>query len=137
MSITSDEKELVLQSFLKLSINIDHTAEVFYQRLFETMPEAERLFAGTDMEEQGRILMRMLDSTVEMLSNPPLLREEMTKLGKRHMGYGVKANHYQPFGEALLWTVETVLDEDYTSEIGAAWAKAFQMLADGSRTAYE
>ena len=130
MSITSQEKELVVQSFLKLSIDIDRTAEIFYGRLFKTLPDARPLFESTDMREQGRILMRMLDSSVESLSNPDVLHEQMTVLGKRHVGYGVVPAHYKSFGEALLWTVEEVLGEDYKPEIGMAWAKAFQMLAD-------
>jgi hemoglobin-like flavoprotein len=130
MPITSQEKELVVQSFLILSSDIDRTAEIFYGRLFKTLPDASPLFEGTDMREQGRILMRMLDSSVETLSHPDQLREKMTVLGKRHVGYGVEKAHYTSFGEALLWTVEEVLGDEYAPEIGVAWAKAFQMLAD-------
>ena len=137
MPITDQEKELVVQSFLKLSIDIDLTAEVFYRRLFEILPEVRALFEGTNMQQQGRILMRMLDSSVEALNNADAIREKMTPLGRRHIRYGVQNAHYKPFGEALIWTIEEILGEDYTPDIGVAWAKVFQTLADSATSATE
>jgi hemoglobin-like flavoprotein len=137
MSITSREKELVVQSFLKLSADIDRTAATFYQHLFDTLPDARPLFAGTDMQEQGRILMRMLDTLVEILPDQDVIAEHMTTLGKRHQGYGVQRTHFKSFGEALVWTVEVVLGENYTSEIGDAWRKAYQVLTDTATSTYD
>ena len=38
----------------------EQSAAFFYEKLFELDPEAERLFARTDMDAQGRKVMRML-----------------------------------------------------------------------------
>jgi len=137
MSITSEEKELVTQSFLKLSIDIDQTAATFYKHLFDTFPDSRPMFTNTNMREQGRILMRMLDTLVEILPNQDAISEHMSVLGKRHQGYGVEIGHYRSFGEALVWTVKHELGESYRPEIGAAWAKAFQLLADAAIATYD
>ena len=49
-------------------------------------------------------------------------------LGRRHVGYGLKAQHYVLVGSALLWTLEKALGEAFTSEVKDAWASAYILL---------
>ena len=51
------------------------------------------------------------------------------EMGKRHVGYGVKPEHYALVGGALLWTLEKGLGADFTSEVKAAWTETYISLA--------
>ena len=129
MSLTNEEKELVSQSFFKVSADVDQAAKVFYDRLFEISPDTYALFQDTDMQKQGRILMQMLDRVVESLYQRDPIEDEMKALGKRHIQYGVDVSQYQFFGEALLGMLEQILGRSFTPELQAAWKKAFQLMA--------
>ena len=63
----------------------------------------------------------------------PSIRE----LGKRHLNYGAEEAHYAEVGSALLWTLETGLDEAWSEDAEEAWTTAYQLLAgvmlDGAR----
>jgi hemoglobin-like flavoprotein len=39
------------------------------------------------------------------------------------------AEHYQPVGEALLWTLEKGLGADFTLPVKAAWTEAYKTLS--------
>jgi hemoglobin-like flavoprotein len=56
-------------------------------------------------------------------------------LGKRHVGYGVKAEHYDTVGAALLWTLAKGLGDAFTEEAKAAWTETYVTLATVMKTA--
>ena len=43
-------------------------------------------------------------------------------LGRRHAGYGVKDEHYDSVGAALLWTLERGLGKAWTPQVAEASA---------------
>ena len=49
----------------------------------------------------------------------------MQALGRRHAGYGVRPEHYDTVGAALLWTLEQGLGDAFTDDVRAAWAEAY------------
>ena len=71
----------------------------------------------------------MIATAVNGLSNLDKLVPTVKALGARHSGYGVTAAHYGIVGEALLWTLERSLGQDFTSEVRSAWAKVYRVLA--------
>ena len=50
-------------------------------------------------------------------------------LGRRHVGYNVKDEHYDIVGGALLWTLEKGLGDAFTPDVKGAWASAYGLLA--------
>lgn len=58
-------------------------------------------------------------------------------MGRRHVGYGVKPQHYDTVGEALLWTLDTGLGPAFTPEVKAAWTSAYTLLATVMKEAAE
>jgi hemoglobin-like flavoprotein len=50
-------------------------------------------------------------------------------LGARHAGYGVKDQHYKVVGEALIWTLERGLADQFTPEVERAWVRVYLLLA--------
>jgi hemoglobin-like flavoprotein len=119
---------LVQESFRKVLPIAETAATLFYARLFELDPSLRKLFAG-DMKRQGMMLMSMLASGVRGLSDPNALIPVLTMLGRRHSGYGVVDAHYTTVAEALLWTLEQGLGEDFTPETRSAWIAAYTLMA--------
>ncbi len=126
--MTPDQITQIQESFAKVAPISDAAAEIFYARLFEIAPEVKPYFKG-DMKEQGKKLMQMITVAVKGLDNLGELVPAVQKLGERHNGYGVKAEHYDTVGEALLDTLEKGLGEAFTTETKEAWTITYTTLA--------
>src|SRR5262245_55422115 len=101
--MTPAEIELVQTSFKSVAPIADQAADLFYGRLFEIAPEVRPLFPE-DLKEQKKKLMGMLATAVASLHQVEKIVPAVQDLGRRHGGYGVTAAHYEPVGEALIWT---------------------------------
>ena len=126
--MTPKQISLVKQSWAQVVPISDQAAALFYGRLFELDPSLSSLFSG-DMGAQGKKLMSMLNTAVSTLDVMANLTPALQALGKRHVGYGVKAADYDTVGAALLWTLEQGLQEGYTEEVAEAWTQAYATLA--------
>jgi hemoglobin-like flavoprotein len=121
--------ELVQTSFNDVKPVAAVAAELFYNRLFTLDPSLRPLFKG-DMKRQGDLLMTMLAAAVRGLSNLEALAPVVRQMGARHAGYGVRAEHYQTVGAALLWTLEQGLGAKFTPAVREAWAATYELLAE-------
>ncbi len=126
--MTPEQVSLIQASFAKVAPISEQAAAMFYGRLFEIAPEVKPLFRG-DMAEQGRKLMATLAVVVNGLTNLPSILPAASALAKRHVGYGVKAEHYAPVGAALLWTLERGLGAAWTPQLAEAWTAAYTTLS--------
>ncbi|QHQ36860.1 globin domain-containing protein [Algicella marina] len=128
--MTPDQRILVRQSFDFIRPMSHQAAGLFYQRLFEIAPEVAPLFAESDMKSQGHRMMAALNLIAHSLDEPTVLIPIARELAQRHVGYGVRPEHYQPVGEALIWALETGLGPNFDTETKAAWAAAYGALSD-------
>ena len=126
--MTPNQIDLVQSSFAKVAPIAEAAAGLFYGRLFEIAPEVTPLFQG-DMAEQGRKLMATLGVVVNGLKNLDAILPAAKALAVRHVDYGVKAADYTPVGEALVWTLEKGLGDDFTAEVKSAWLAAYGVLS--------
>jgi hemoglobin-like flavoprotein len=126
--MTPSQVKLVQDSFAKVAPIADQAAEIFYDRLFEVAPAVRSLFHG-DMAEQRRRLVATLAVVVNGLGDLPSVLPAASALAKRHVGYGVRPEHYAVVGEALLWTLARGLGEQWTPEVAAAWTAAYGTLS--------
>ncbi len=126
--MNADQITIVQETFEKVRPISETAAELFYKRLFELNPSFKSLFKA-DMKKQGRMLMQMIDYAVKGLDEPDTILPTIQDLGKRHVGYGVKEEYYDTVGEALLWTLQQGLGEDFTPEAEDAWAEAYKLLS--------
>lgn len=127
--MTPEQIKAIQDSFAKVEPVAPQAAALFYERLFELAPSVKPLFHG-DMEEQGRKLMATLAVVVNGLGNLSSILPAASALAKRHVGYGVKAEHYAAVGGALLWTLEHGLGAQWTPHLAAAWAAAYGVLSE-------
>ncbi len=127
MAITPEQIKLVSDSWRKVVPISSTAAELFYNKLFELNPEYKKLFSG-DMQEQGRKLMSMINMAATSLDNLEVMIPALKNLGARHIDYGVVEEDYAVAAEALLWTLEKGLGDEFTPEVKLAWVEVYTVL---------
>jgi len=132
--MTPEKIALIRSSFALVRPHAELAASTFYGRLFEVAPQLRMMFKG-DMKEQGRKLMMVLSVVVSNLDRLDSIVPTVQSLGRRHKDYGVEDSHYDIVGAALLWTLETCLAKVFTPATRAAWADAYDLLAQVMRAA--
>jgi nitric oxide dioxygenase len=128
MALTSDERELIRDSFRVVSRNRRQAAARFYELLFEQAPQTRELFVN-DLERQGVELMSKLGLIVAEIQNIEGLAPVLEDLALRHVAYGVKPHHYPLVGAALVGMLAGIVGDDFTPATRAAWTKAYDNLS--------
>ncbi len=126
--ITARQRKLVQESFKKVVPIAPEAARLFYKRLFELEPTTRSLF-HTNLEEQGRKLMKVLGQLVAGLDDLESAMPLVLELGGRHSSYGVLPEHYPTVGRALLDTLKAGLGKGFTAEHRDAWAAVYGTVA--------
>jgi nitric oxide dioxygenase len=129
-TLTPERIVLVRQTFEALAPISSLAAALFYERMFELYPGLRSMFHG-DADAQQRMFMQAMGAAVRGLSDLPALRVKLEDLGRRHERYGVCDAHYETMLEALLWTLQQTLGEEFfDAEASLAWTIAFRQVAD-------
>jgi hemoglobin-like flavoprotein len=126
--LNANDIALVRATFARVVPIQSAAADLFYDRLFGVSPKLRELFPA-DLRGQKQKLMQMIATAVGGLNNLNQLVPAVKALGARHSSYGVTTEHYRLVGEALLWTLERGLGQDFTPEVRSAWAKVYHVLA--------
>ena len=87
------------------------------------------------MVAQGTKLMQMIALAVSKLDDPEVLMPTLQSLGRRHAGYGVRDEHYDSVGAALLKTLYQGLGVAYTAEVEEAWIDVYGVIASTMKDA--
>jgi hemoglobin-like flavoprotein len=120
---------LIQHSFDKLCVAENDPAAVFYTELFAIAPSLRVMFSG-DMDAQQRKFLSALGYIVAALDAPDKILGGIQKLAQVHRGYGVRPEHYTPFGNALLRTLKRTLQSEFTPELCDAWSDAYRALVE-------
>jgi hemoglobin-like flavoprotein len=127
--MTPEQTELVRATWQRVNADGDAVAALFYERLFEIDPSTRELFANADMSAQRSKLLQALGIIVADLERPDALAPVLQSMGRRHLSYGVRKRHYSAVGDALLWSFERGLGDDWTREAEAAWERAYALVS--------
>ncbi|SEJ55763.1 nitric oxide dioxygenase/hemoglobin [Sphingobium sp. AP50] len=103
-----------------------------YARLFQDT-EVKAMFdaAAQDSGEQPRRLAAAILGYAENIDKLEALGGAIARMVARHVDTGVKPEHYPKVAAALLPAIRDVLGEEVaTDAVLAAWAEAYQFLAD-------
>lgn len=122
--------ELLESSFEQVKLHAEEFAAKFYENLFQAHPEVKPLFAHVNMAQQQNKLLNSLVLVIENLRHPDALRQVLSALGARHVGYGSLPKQYPAVGQALLTTLEQQLQTAWTPELKQAWTDAFNVISD-------
>jgi nitric oxide dioxygenase len=126
--ITAQQIELVQSSFQQVLPIAELAGELLYGRIFVLAPETRALF-DEDIRPQARRLMAAVKIAVDGLDRLEEVAPFLVKLGARHVRYGVRPEHFDVGGEALLWTLEQALGDAFTPEVRDAWGAAWGVVA--------
>ncbi|MDM0109241.1 NO-inducible flavohemoprotein [Variovorax sp. J22R24] len=104
----------------------------FYQRLFEAQPELKNIFNMRHQErgEQQRALAAAVLAYATHIDNLSVLGPAVDRITHKHASLNVQPAQYAVVGEHLLAAIKEVLGDAATGDIVAAWAEAYQALAD-------
>jgi hemoglobin-like flavoprotein len=133
-TMTPEQISLVQGTWSKVVPISETAASMFYDRLFELDPSLRSLFKK-DMTEQKKMVMSMIGTAVNGLSRLERIVPAVQDLGRRHAKYGVKIQHYETVGNALLWTLGQGLGEAFTPPVKDAWVEAYTTLASTMKDA--
>jgi len=131
--MTRDQILLVRASWPAIAQHADELTTHFYSHLFEIDDSAARLFSGVDMAGQKKKLAQALAVVVHALDDIDSLLPAVAALGKRHTQYGVQERHFDSVGDALLWALDDVLGDAFTSDARDAWAQAYTIVSSVMR----
>ena len=126
--MTPEQVQIIKTTFAEVLRIKEKAGLLFYDRLFTIAPETKSLFKG-DMAEQRRKLMDTLALAIGMLRDMPSLVATLEALARRHVKYGVKDEHYDKVGAALLWTLEQGLGPSFTPRAREAWTALYGAVA--------
>jgi hemoglobin-like flavoprotein len=132
--MTPEQVTMVQETFKKVVPIADVAADLFYERLFTIAPRMRQLFPA-DLREQRSKLVAMLATAVGNLHRIDQILPVVENLGRRHVAYGVTVAHFEPVGEALLWTLEQGLGQDFTPPVKAAWTEVYLLLSSTMKKA--
>ncbi|MEM1385357.1 MAG: globin family protein [Pseudomonadota bacterium] len=128
MTLSTEDVTVIRRSWARAAQAGILAVDLFYGRLFEAAPEVRSLFAS-DMDGQKVKLIATLGFVVEHLDRPEEIGPAARALAVRHVGYGVRAEHYAPVGAALIWALEQLLGSHFGSAEADAWTRAYQALS--------
>ena len=126
--MTPRQIDLVQDSFAQVLPITGEAAAYFYDRLFALAPGTRSLFDG-DMAEQGRKLFQTLALVVDALAEIDSVLPVARALAIRHVGYGVREEHYAAVGAALIDTLRYGLGRRFDDETETGWAGAYRLLS--------
>lgn len=127
--MSPQQKYLIRKSFSRIEGMGTVPALIFYRRLFEMAPELRSLFKS-DIEAQASRLLEMLALLISHLENGTLLAMELQQLGQRHTGYGVKPEHFEIVGRALIQMLRETVGGEFTAEVEEAWIDLYRAVAE-------
>lgn len=129
MQLTDRQIELVQESFETLTNSVEHASLEMYERLFHRAPHLKSMFRD-DLEGQGMKFMSTLGFIVDNLRDPKSFAARLDELGEGHAVLGVKSEHFDYMGDALMLTLATMLGDKFTPELESAWRQAYGAVAD-------
>jgi len=105
---------------------------VFYHLMFHHNPELKQIFnqghqqAGT----QQQALAMAVAAYAEHIDDPSVLAPVLTLVANKHASIGIRPEHYPIGRRHLLAAIREVLGDAANDALLAAWAAAFDQLAD-------
>ncbi|XP_029453262.1 neuroglobin [Rhinatrema bivittatum] len=140
--LSQAEKELIQETWEKVSQNPQHHGIVLFTRLFDLEPDLVKLFhynsaqfrgaqeclSSPDFLQHVSKVMLVIDAAVNSLENLPSLQEYLTGLGRKHQAVGVKTESFNTVGESLLYALCEGLGPAFSTQARQAWTKLYAVV---------
>lgn len=106
-----------------------HLGEIFYARLFQAAPHLKPLFRSTPAE-QAEKLLQALEAVVRNFENSEANAALLEELGRRHVSYGVRAEHYDLVIDLMIESIEHLLGPHADRRLLDEWRMALRLISD-------
>lgn len=142
-SMNTEKTVLYSWSALKKHDNYEEKAGgILFQQLFRRCPETKTLFGfPLDMDTDSSSILQsrrfkihsmyfieMLDKALGM-AEAKQMEGNLKQLGALHSEYGVKNEYFPIMGEALFYTLEELLKDEWNEDLKAAWKGLYGRLS--------
>lgn len=129
MGTATERARLLRKSFELLAAHGDRAVLQFYAELFIRAPGLRDMF-GVAMSAQRDRFFQALAAIVTRVEQPETLLPFLRQLARDHRKYGVRAEHFEPTGQALLATLGWFLGSEWTTPVQRAWVEAYQLVSE-------
>jgi NAD(P)H-flavin reductase len=106
----------------------DRVISYFYAAMFLEAPQLRALFPAA-MDTQRDRLFRALTRAVRTLDDPETFVPMLHKLGSDHRKFGVRPEHYEVLGRALITALRDHGEDYWVPELEDAWVRAYSVMA--------
>jgi NAD(P)H-flavin reductase/hemoglobin-like flavoprotein len=122
------------QNFAQVVEHGDEVPLFFYSDLFIKHPEVRDMFPISMQAQRGHLVdaLAKIISNVDSASELTVLLEG---LGRDHRKFGVADEHYEALASSLLTTLQYFSGPDWTPELRADWAAAYDVIGSVMREA--
>lgn len=100
----------------------------FFATLFVRNPELRAMFP-LSLDESRKKVFGALTRCAWSLDQPETFTRWLAELGRDHRKFGVTAEHYRPFCDALLATMQVFCAASWSGQAQAAWERALAAVA--------
>eukprot|EP00802_Teleaulax_amphioxeia_P004181 Tamp_04185.p1 GENE.Tamp_04185~~Tamp_04185.p1 ORF type:complete len:777 (+),score=205.16 Tamp_04185:586-2916(+) len=114
---------------VKDTTDVESLGQKFWVQLNDEAPEQTKIFRRP-LKMWGSLLHHIMDMLIVSIKEPERFFDELFALTIRHIRYGVRPEYLQPFGNALLATLEELLVEEWTERAQKAWKMVWKRAAD-------
>jgi NAD(P)H-flavin reductase/hemoglobin-like flavoprotein len=117
------------RSWERVAESGDKVPLFFYSHLFLSRPELRTMFPVTMAAQRDKLvgaLGRIVSNVDQLEEVTPFLKQ----LGRDHRRFAVIADHYDTVGASLLATVKHFMGSAWNNQLAAAWAEAYNRIAD-------
>lgn len=126
---TNEEIAAIRSSWILMAANRERAGALFYQILFRRAPSLRPLFREGP-QVQGRKLMDTLATVVDSIDRIELIVPVVEELGRRHVDFGARSEHFGIVGAALQDTLREICGTRFDARSEAAWSKAYAAIAE-------
>lgn len=117
------------ESFQLIAPRASEVADAFYAELFSRHPAIQSLFEHVSMASQKDMLVAAIVFVVQNIEDAGACQSMLQNLGKRHVSYGVRPEHYAAVGTCLIFALEKIGGPHWKPELTVCWTEAFQMMS--------
>lgn len=118
----------IRSSFALIEPRAPQAAAWFYEHFFAQNPRYRKLFTGEPAAQQRR-LFQAVSRIIADFDDLDTFLPYLHRLALRHRKFGLRAAHYQAFGESMLATVREFTGPAWTDLTRVAWEAGFGLVA--------
>lgn len=129
LTMNTQTKELIKSTAPVIKEHGESITTAMYKVLFTNHPEAKELFKNA-APDQYKKLASAVYAYAANIDKLEMLEKGIETMAVAHVKTNILPEHYPWVGEALLSAIKEVLGDAATDEVIAAWAEAYNFLAE-------